>query len=31
MYDLYLDIGYCNCNNPLRKEVLTTNMELKLK
>jgi hypothetical protein len=30
MYDLYLDIGYCNCNNPLRKEVLTTDMELKL-
>jgi len=30
IYDLYLDIGYCNCNNPLRKEVLTTDMELKL-
>ena len=30
MYDLYLDIGYCNCNNLLRKEVLTTDMELKL-
>lgn len=30
MYDLYLDIGYCNCNNPLRKEVLTTDIKLKL-
>jgi len=30
LYDLYLDIGYCYCNNPLRREVLTTDMELKL-